>query len=73
MAIDWSAVSADLDAQGWAVMPTLLTADNCNAVAGRYDQDQGFRSHVVMARHGFGRGEYKYLPIRCRRWSRSCA
>lgn len=60
-AIDWSAVSADLDAQGWAVMPKLLIATECGAVAGRYDQDQGFRSHIVMARHGFGRGEYKYL------------
>jgi hypothetical protein len=60
-AIDWSAVSADLDAQGWAVMPKLLSANECDAVAGRYDQGADFRSHVIMARHGFGRGEYKYF------------
>ena len=60
-AIDWSAVSADLDAQGWAVMPKLLYANECGSVAARYDQDAEFRSHIVMARHGFGRGEYKYF------------
>lgn len=60
-AIDWATVFADLDAQGWAVMPKLLTQTECAAVAGRYEQDQGFRSHIVMARHGFGRGEYKYF------------
>jgi hypothetical protein len=60
-AIDWSAVSADLDAQGWAVMPKLLSANECGSVAARYDQDAEFRTHIVMARHGFGRGEYKYF------------
>ena len=60
-AIDWSAVSADLDAQGWAVMPKLLSANECGSVAARYDQEAEFRSHIVMAQHGFGRGEYKYF------------
>lgn len=60
-AIDWPAISFDLDAQGWAVMPKLLSAKECNAVANLYQQDKGFRSKIVMARHGFGRGEYKYF------------
>lgn len=60
-AIDWSTVSTDLDAQGWAVAPKLLSAAACNAVAAMHDGGATFRSHVVMARHGFGRGEYKYF------------
>jgi hypothetical protein len=60
-AIDWPATSADLDAQGWAVLPKLLATRQCDAIAGLYDQDEGFRSRVVMARHGFGRGEYRYF------------
>lgn len=59
--IDWSVVSRDLDAQGWTVLPKLLSAKECNAIAGLYDKGGGFRSHVIMARHGFGRGEYKYF------------
>lgn len=59
--IDWSTISSDLDAQGWAVMPNLLSAKECEAVASLYQNDEGFRSKVVMARHGFGRGEYKYF------------
>jgi hypothetical protein len=60
-AIDWPAAAADLDAQGWAVLPGLLSARECDAAAGLYGNDHGFRSQVVMARHGFGRGEYKYF------------
>ena len=60
-AIDWSAVSTDLDVQGWAILPKLLSAKECEAVAGLYGEEHGFRSHIVMARHGFGRGEYKYF------------
>ena len=56
-AIDWPAISSDLDAQGWAVMPKLLSAKECDAVASLYQKDEGFRSKIVMARHGFGRGE----------------
>jgi hypothetical protein len=59
--IDWSAVCADLDAEGWSVLPKLLDASECDAVTGNFVQDAAFRSHVVMARHGFGRGEYKYF------------
>jgi len=58
---DWDRMTVDLDRQGWSVLPGLLTAGDCEALAGLYDQDGGFRSHVVMARHGFGRGEYRYF------------
>jgi hypothetical protein len=60
-AIDWPEKSSDLDAQGWAVMPMLLSAKECDAVASLYQKDEGFRSKIVMARHGIGRGEYKYF------------
>jgi hypothetical protein len=65
---DWAAVARDLDAHGWATLPNLLMETETTAIAGLYDDDSVFRSHVVMARHGFGRGEYKYfkypLPVR---------
>jgi hypothetical protein len=60
-AIDWPRVSADLDAQGWAVLPRLLSGAECEATAGLYDRGEGFRSQVIMARHGYGRGEYRYF------------
>ena len=58
---DWTAVAGDLDRQGWAVLPKLLTADQSDAIAGMYGDTPAFRSHVVMARHGFGKGEYRYF------------
>jgi hypothetical protein len=60
-AIDWPALAASLDAEGWAVVPGLLGAADCDGLAARYDAAEGFRSHVHMARHGFGRGEYRYF------------
>ncbi|SDS62326.1 2OG-Fe(II) oxygenase [Bradyrhizobium canariense] len=60
-AIDWADVSGDLDAQGCAVLKSLLSPDECHAMAGLYPDDSHFRSRVVMGRHGFGRGEYKYF------------
>ena len=60
-AIPWDAVSSALDAEGWALVPQLLSAAECDQVSGLYDSGQGFRSHVNMARHGFGRGEYRYF------------
>jgi uncharacterized protein len=60
-AIDWPAIAAGLDAQGWAVMPNLLAGPDCDAIAALYPGNTGFRSHVVMARHGFGQGEYRYF------------
>ncbi len=59
--IDWSSVAFDLDAQGWAVLPALAEPDVCDGIAALYDEETGFRSRVVMARHGFGRGEYRYF------------
>jgi len=56
-----AALARDLDAQGWSVQRDLLTPPECDDIAGLYDQDAGFRSRVVMARHGFGRGEYRYF------------
>ena len=59
--IDASALEGDLDAQGWSVLRDLLTSTECDDVAFLYGQDEGFRSRVVMARHGFGKGEYRYF------------
>lgn len=60
-AFDWQAVAEELDAQGCAVMPALLSEEECDATAALYGPGEQFRSHVVMARHGFGRGEYRYF------------
>jgi uncharacterized protein len=60
-AVDWAKVQVDLDTQGWAIVPKLLTRAESDLIAGLYDQEQGFRSHIIMARHGFGQGEYKYF------------
>jgi hypothetical protein len=60
-AIDWTGVSAHLDGHGWATVTEVLSADECRAIAGLYSDDSQFRSRVIMARHGFGRGEYKYF------------
>ena len=59
--IDWAGAARELDAQGWTVLPGLLGADEADGVAALYDQEGGFRSRVVMAQHGFGRGEYRYF------------
>lgn len=60
-AFDWEAVESQLDREGAAVLPGLLTPTECEAAAALYDQPERFRSRVVMARHGFGRGEYQYF------------
>jgi len=60
-AIDWTTIGAALDADGFAVIPKLLDRDTCRAVSALYPDDAKFRSHIHMARHGFGRGEYKYF------------
>lgn len=65
--IDWTRIETDLDQQGYAVMERLLSPEQCAAIAALYPNDEAFRSRVIMARHGFGRGEYKYfrypLPV----------
>jgi hypothetical protein len=57
----WPALSDHLDARGWAMLGQLFTPATCASIANLYSEDGHFRSHVVMARHGFGRGEYKYF------------
>ena len=59
--LDFPRIGDDLDAYGCAMTGPLLTKDECRAIAALYPQDEPFRSRVVMARHGFGRGEYKYF------------
>lgn len=59
--IDWRQVAAALDERGYATIPDLLTPADCRHLAGLYDDDEAFRSRVVMARHGYGSGEYKYF------------
>jgi len=59
--IDWTAVTSELDARGAATTGPLLTGAECKSLAGLYDSDAPFRSRIVMARHGFGSGEYKYF------------
>jgi hypothetical protein len=59
--IDWPLAAASLDARGFAVLPGLLDAPACEALRESYDNDTLFRSRVVMQRHGFGRGEYRYF------------
>jgi hypothetical protein len=58
---DRAALAASLDARGWAILPGLLAPAECEATAGLYDRPDGFRGQVVMARHGYGRGEYRYF------------
>ena len=60
-ALDWNRVARDLDAAGNAMLEGLLSPDECRSLAGLYPVDDIFRSRIVMARHGFGRGEYKYF------------
>jgi hypothetical protein len=59
--LNWPVIEAQLDAHGVAHAGGLLEAEECRAIAELYDLEQGFRSRVIMARHGFGRGEYRYF------------
>jgi len=59
--IDWERVHGDLDIAGNAVLPGLLFPEECDELAGLYPAEEPFRSRIVMAKHGFGRGEYKYF------------
>ncbi len=59
--LDWASLEAELDAQGWAVIPGLLEAAQCADVIGLYDRNDAFRKQVDMLRHGFGQGEYRYF------------
>jgi len=59
--LDWTSITSDLDANGCATTGPLLTPDECAALAQSYSSDEPFRSRIIMSRHGFGRGEYKYF------------
>jgi hypothetical protein len=60
-ALDWERIAQDLDTHGCATVSSLLTPPECADLTATYESDSAFRSRVVMARHGFGRGEYKYF------------
>lgn len=60
-ALDWAQAERELDARGSALLPGLLGANECAALAAMYGATGLFRSRVVMGRHGFGRGEYQYF------------
>ena len=60
-AYDWQALAGELDAYGCAVLSKLLSPGECRTIAALYPDEGHFRSHVIMARHGFGRGEYRYF------------
>jgi hypothetical protein len=59
--LEWNCVVKQMDAEGYAVIERLLSANECGLLASLFSEDEIFRSHIVMARHGFGRGEYKYF------------
>ena len=59
--LDWPRINAELDARGWALTGPVLGPAACAALTRAYDDDALYRSRVVMARHGFGRGEYRYF------------
>jgi len=60
-AYDWDALAGDLDTYGCAILPKLLSAEECRSIAELYPDESHFRSHIHMARHGFGKGEYRYF------------
>jgi uncharacterized protein len=60
-ALDWDTMAASLDAHGCAATGALLTPQECAVLRQSYAADEYFRSRIIMARHGFGRGEYKYF------------
>jgi len=60
-AYDWQALAAELDGYACAILPKLLSPAECCSIAGLYADERHFRSHIHMARHGFGKGEYRYF------------
>jgi hypothetical protein len=59
--VDWQIMSENLDSLGFAVLPSLLSKQHCEAVRDLYDEPSLFRSRIVMERYNFGQGEYKYF------------
>jgi hypothetical protein len=60
-AYDWQAIAGELDNYGCSVLPKLLSPEECRRIATLYPDESHFRSHIHMARHGFGKGEYRYF------------
>lgn len=60
-AVDWMMVHSHLDLQGWSIISKLLIPGEAELIAGLYNNEEGFRSRIIMNQHGFGRGEYKYF------------
>jgi hypothetical protein len=58
---DWTGLYGQLDGSGCAILEKLLAPDECGSIATLYPHEEHFRSHVHMARHGFGKGEYRYF------------
>lgn len=61
LSLDWTSIAAELSVHGCAVIGRVLAPADCRSIAGMYGEDEPFRSRIIMARHGFGRGEYKYF------------
>ena len=61
LAVDWAGIAAGLDERGYATIPGLIDPAACRDLAALYDDEARFRSRVIMQRHRFGQGEYKYL------------
>ena len=61
LAIDWDRLATAVDSDGYAVVEQLLSPEECSGLVSTYGNESAFRSRVVMARHGFGRGEYQYF------------
>lgn len=59
--IGWSSAAVDLERQGWGLLAGLMSPAECAALVTLYDAPERFRSRIVMARHGYGRGEYQYF------------
>lgn len=59
--VDWDRVTEELNTAGWSLVKDILEPEECDSISSLYAQEQGFRSKVIMARHGFGKGEYKYF------------
>ena len=59
--VSWEQISQDLDAEGHAIIKSILSPDDCDDTRALYQAKDLFRSQVVMERHNFGRGEYRYF------------
>jgi hypothetical protein len=60
-ALDWDRILGSIDQSGYAVLHSMLVPEECATLAASYQDELAFRSKIIMARHGFGRGEYKYF------------